>query len=59
MKEEQNEMLTTKEAANLLRVSTRTITRLANKKKLPGAVKIGSQWRFQRNSIMSKVQECN
>lgn len=48
MNEEENKMLTTREVAELLRISPRTVTRLANKNKMPGAIRIGRQWRFDR-----------
>lgn len=51
MNKEQKEMLTTKEVADLLRISTRTVVRLATKEKLPGAIKVGRQWRFSREKL--------
>ena len=41
----------TEEVAFELGVSTRTITRLANEGKIPGAIKVGRQWRFNRNVL--------
>lgn len=42
--------LTLREAAEALNISTRTLTRLASKKKVPG-FKLGGQWRFSREHI--------
>mgnify|MGYP002064968986 CR=1 FL=1 len=47
-----NEILTAKEVAKLLRLKTRTVQTLASQGKLPG-MKIGKQWRFRRSEIDS------
>lgn len=39
---------TTEEVAGLLRISDRTVKSLAEQEKLPGGVKVGRQWRFDR-----------
>ena len=41
----------TREAAQLLGVSIRTLARLAGQGKIPGAVKIGKLWRFNRRKL--------
>ncbi len=43
-------VLTLIEAAVLLRMSTRTIVKLALARKLPGR-KVGNQWRFLRSEL--------
>lgn len=48
---EDAEVLTTEEAANLLRVSTKTILALARDGSLPGE-KVGRAWRFLRVDLL-------
>lgn len=48
--------LTLREAAESLRISTRTLTRLASKKKIPG-FKLGGQWRFISEHIERWVEK--
>lgn len=45
-----NEILTIKEVATYLKVTERTIYRLAAEKKIP-AFKVGGTWRFPRSEI--------
>jgi len=45
-----HEVLTTKEAAEYLRTSVHTVTRLAKDGKLPAA-KLGNGWRFLRPAL--------
>ena len=45
------EVLTTEEAADLLRVSTKTVLALAGKGKLPGR-QVGRAWRFLRSDLV-------
>ena len=52
---ENRSILTAKEAAEYLRLSEMTILRLANQGLVPGA-KIGRQWRFTREAILSLVK---
>lgn len=50
MEDDEVKMIDARQLANLLRVSTRTVTRLAKKGELPDhvqAVKVGHQWRFK------------
>lgn len=49
------EVLTTAEAAALLRVSTKTVLSLANAGSLPGE-KVGRAWRFLRSDVLSFVR---
>jgi excisionase family DNA binding protein len=51
---ETNEILTADEAAAFLRVSTKTLLRLARGRQLP-ASKVGRSWRFVRSDL---VQFC-
>lgn len=46
--------LTTREVANILRVSDRTVQLLAEKGELP-AVRVGKRWRFTREVIRKWV----
>ncbi|WP_084310954.1 helix-turn-helix domain-containing protein [Phycicoccus elongatus] len=52
---EEHEVLTTDEAAALLRVSTKTVLSLANSGALPGE-KVGRAWRFLRSDVLSFVR---
>jgi excisionase family DNA binding protein len=45
-----DDILDTKEVAKLLKVSTRTITKLAERGELSG-FKVGDLWRFQRSDV--------
>lgn len=47
------EILTVVDAAQLLRVSVSNIYRLAERGELPGAVKVGGQWRISRAQLLS------
>lgn len=46
--------LTTREVANILRVSDRTVQLLADKGEIP-AVRVGKRWRFTREVIRKWV----
>jgi len=52
---EDHEVLTTEEAAALLRVSTKTVLSLANAGSLPGE-KVGRAWRFLRSDVLGYVR---
>lgn len=52
---EVEEVLTTEEAADLLRVSTKTVQQLAGRGILPGR-KVGRAWRFLRSDLVAYVQ---
>lgn len=52
---EEHEVLTTEEAAALLRVSTKTVLALAREGTLPGE-KVGRAWRFLRSDILAVVR---
>lgn len=45
-----SELLTVREVARFLKVNEYTLYRLVAKKKLP-AIKVGSQWRFERRVL--------
>jgi PTS system nitrogen regulatory IIA component len=49
-----SEVLTVQEVANYLRIDIRTVYRLAKKGDIP-CIKIGRQWRFNRNDIKELV----
>lgn len=50
------EILTIKEVADYLKVTERTIYRLAGVKKIP-AFKVGGTWRFSRSDIESWIKQ--
>ena len=50
-----DEILEAKEVASLLKVSVRSITRLAEKGELVG-FKVGDLWRFQRSDIEAYIE---
>ena len=52
---EEHEVLTTDEAAALLRVSTKTVLALARERTLPGE-KVGRAWRFLRSDVLALVR---
>jgi len=52
---EVTEVLTADEAADLLRVSTKTILTLAREGALPGE-KVGRAWRFLRSDLLEYVR---
>ena len=49
-------VLTIKETAALLQISNRTIIRLVHSKELPGAFKVGGQWRFDENRLVEWLE---
>jgi excisionase family DNA binding protein len=51
-------LLTLKEAAELLQLSTRTLLRMVKKNELP-AFKVGSQWRFRESELTKWIQGLN
>lgn len=53
---EDAEVLTAEEAADLLRVSTKTVLGLARDGALPGT-KVGRAWRFLRTDLVAYVHE--
>ena len=50
-----DDILDTKEVAKLLKVSTRTITKLAERGELTG-FKVGDLWRFQRSDVEAFIE---
>ena len=48
------EVLNLKEAADLLRITTRTLRDLVNQGQVPGA-KVGGSWRFSRALLMKQL----
>lgn len=46
-------LMTVAEVANLLQVSERTVSRKAATGDIPGAVKVGKLWRFNRAKVES------
>jgi len=49
-----SEVLTVQEVANYLRIDIRTVYRLAKRGDIP-CIKIGRQWRFNRDDIKGLV----
>ena len=52
-------ILTVKEAAEYLRIHPITLYRLLEKDKVPGAFKIGNQWRLKKETIESQKNTGN
>lgn len=52
---EEYEVLTTDQAATLLRVSTKTVLALAREGTLPGE-NVGRAWRFLRSDVLALVR---
>lgn len=52
---EDHEVLTTDEAAALLRVSTKTVLQLVRAGSLPGE-KVGRAWRFLKSDVLAYVR---
>jgi excisionase family DNA binding protein len=55
---EDSEVLTTQEAAALLRVSTKTLLALVREGAIPGE-KVGRAWRFLRVDVLAHVRGAN
>jgi excisionase family DNA binding protein len=51
-------LLTLKEAAEVLRVSTRTVHRMVGGKELP-AFKVGGQWRLRESELQKWLEGLN
>ena len=51
-----DEILTIKEMADYLKVSERTVYRLASGRKIP-AFKVGNAWRFRREEIERWIEQ--
>ena len=47
------EYLTIPEVCELLRLGERTVYTMCRDKKLPGAVKVGNQWRVDREKLLA------
>jgi len=52
------QLLTTRQAAELLQVSQRTVNRMIQDKKLP-AFKVGGQWRVRESQLSKWLQGLN
>lgn len=50
------ELLLVEEVATLLRLSPYTVRQMARQGKLPGARKIGGEWRFSRKALLEWVE---
>ena len=50
-------LLTAEEVAQVLRMHERTVRRMASKDEIPGARRIGREWRFRRGEIEKFVGE--
>ena len=53
----ENTFLTIEEAADLLRISPRSAYTLAREGRLEGAVKVGNQWRVNREALVAWSKE--
>lgn len=53
---EKPDLITVKEAADFLRVHRSTIYRLLKAKRLPGAFRVGSDWRVRRDTLESALK---
>lgn len=51
------DLMTVKEAATFLRVHQSTIYRLLKYNRLPGAFRVGSDWRINRITLESALKE--
>ena len=49
--------MTIEEVAELLRISSRSVYNMAQTGELPGAIKIGNQWRINRELLMEWTME--
>jgi excisionase family DNA binding protein len=49
------ELLKIAEVAQLLRISASNVYRLAERGELPGACKVGAQWRVSREQLLAGV----
>ena len=49
--------VTVKEASELLRVTDRTLYDLCRQGKVPGAAKVGGQWRLDREKLLAWLAE--
>jgi excisionase family DNA binding protein len=47
------DFITVKEASELLRVTDRTLYDLCRQGKVPGAAKVGGQWRLDRERLLA------
>jgi excisionase family DNA binding protein len=48
-------LLTAEEVASLLRLNERTVRNMANRGELPGAVRLGREWRFKKADMEQLV----
>ncbi len=55
VRERENEYLTPKEVATLLRVSYPTVIRLINDGEFD-AIRVGAQWRIRRESVLRRLE---
>ncbi len=51
------EFITVREASELLRVTDRTLYDLCRQGKVPGAAKVGGQWRLDRKKLLAWLAE--
>jgi excisionase family DNA binding protein len=50
------EILTIREVANLLKLHPKTVNKLANSGRLPGH-RIGRQWRFRKSEVLKLLEK--
>ena len=52
-----NEILKPAEAAEFLRINREVLRRLSEKGEIPGAFRVGFQWRYHRSELSKMGQE--
>ncbi|RKX45643.1 MAG: DNA-binding protein [Thermotogae bacterium] len=50
-------LLTVQEAARLLRLAPAVVRRAAREGRLPGAVKVGREWRFRLHDLVDWIEK--
>lgn len=53
----EEEFLTIKETANLLKMHPNTIYKYSKSNKIPSGIKVGKKWLFSKNKIMEFMNE--
>jgi len=49
-----NEVLKPEEAAEYLRINREVLRRLSERGRIPGAYKVGNQWRYVKSELLKK-----
>ena len=53
----ETKLLSLKEAAEVLKIGVRTLEKLCREGKMPGAIRIGRQWRIDFDALMGQVKQ--